>query len=203
MSLKSWEGHMNISFESFSKKERAGIDAPQRSEGFNKIEKTKSDAETSRLKSSSPTDSKESFLKLASANHRDLLKTQITVDGLENIALLLKSENSDQENKKSLSDIIINTHFQDERVLLELEVTLSEIVHSHDTEKLTALITEYKQKLLGLTTQENITQNILSTQTQSKNTEYGQLLKNVVEQIRSKGTPHFNLQREKVLDLLR
>ncbi|MBN1798996.1 MAG: hypothetical protein JW822_10485 [Spirochaetales bacterium] len=194
---------MNISFESFSKKERGEIGAPHRAKILNEPEKTKSGLETSKLKSHYTNIAEESFLETASNNHRNLLKTQITVDGLENIALLLKSENSDQENKKMLSDIISNTHFQDERVLLELEDTLSEIVHSRDTEKLTALITEHKQTLLGLTTQENITQNILSTQSQGADKAYSQLLKDVVTQIKSKGTPHFNLQREKVLDLLR
>jgi len=194
---------MNISFESFSKKERGEIDAPQRSEGFNKTEKIKSDAGASKSKSPYTEDFKESFLEAASTNQRNLLKTQITVDGLENIALLIQAESSDQKNEKILADIMTNTHFQDERVLSELEDTLLDIVRSRDTEKLASLITKHKQKLLGLTTQENIAQNILSTQPQGKNTEYSKLLINVVKQIRSKGIPQFNLQRDKVLDLLR
>jgi hypothetical protein len=200
---KYWEGHMNISLESFPKKKQDALDALTHLLSNNKKEKVKADEKGSESRPQTKVDDQKSFLDVASLNQRDLLKTQLTVDGLEKIAFLLEEKRPVEQKVKVLEDIISSTRFQEQRILAEYKDTLYKIVESADKANLNILITEQKQKLLGLTLTENTAQNILSANSLKENKEYDLLLKNIVNQIKSQGgSLEFNIKPEKVLDLL-
>jgi hypothetical protein len=203
ITLNWWEGHMNISFESFAKKERGDFESLERLQSNQRNEKVKPGTNNSALDTRNNPELKESFLEAVSANQRSLLKTQTTIDGLENLATQLQSGTSKQENEKYLNLILENTRFHDERVLMDYKDTLAAITETHDTGRLAELIDQQKQNLLGLTTRDTIAQNIISTSQAAKNAEYDELLQKVVRCIKQNGAPLFNVSREKVLDLLR
>jgi hypothetical protein len=194
---------MNISLESFPKKKQDALDALTHLLSNNKKEKVKADEKGSESRPQTKVDDQKSFLDVASLNQRDLLKTQLTVDGLEKIAFLLEEKRPVEQKVKVLEDIISSTRFQEQRILAEYKDTLYKIVESADKANLNILITEQKQKLLGLTLTENTAQNILSANSLKENKEYDLLLKNIVNQIKSQGgSLEFNIKPEKVLDLL-
>ncbi len=186
---------MNISFEGFSKKERSEFDAAERLHPVNRDVKVRPGKAGSTEKSS--------FLESVSRGHHKLLKIQMTVSGLENLAQQLRSGQTVAENEKYLHNLLDNTKLHDERVLTDYEDTLRTIVKNNDLDRLGLLIDEQRHTLSGLTTNDTIAQNIISAQYTAKNTEFDVLLQKVITTIKNNGAPLFNLSREKVIDLLR
>jgi hypothetical protein len=201
--LHWWEGHMNISFEGLPKKERGELESPERSQPNQNKQRIRPGTNNPAPDIRQDPHGKEAFPDAVSSNQRSLLRTQTTIDGLQNLAAQLQAGDSGRENAAYLKLILDNTRFHDERVLMDYKDTLTEITATHDTERLAALIDEQKQTLLGLTTRDTIAQNIISTTATTNGVEYGTLLQKVVGQIKQSGMPLFDVSRDKVLDLLR
>jgi len=187
---------MKINFYNLSKKERGELDS---------LEKLYKNKKTLKIPIKS-LDNQQSFTssenQVSKISQRSILRAQIIIQGLTTISKIIEQKQDPKSQQHYIDQVIENTHFQDERLLEQYRPLLNSILQKNGIQILKALITTEQQKMAELSKKETVTQNYIAANVNKEDLNHTELLQLIVKELRVKGIPQFNIQREKVIDLL-
>ncbi|RPJ06948.1 MAG: hypothetical protein EHM28_08875 [Spirochaetaceae bacterium] len=126
------------------------------------------------------------------------LRSQRVLDGLGEVAALLREKIGDKEAQGRLESIIRQARFQDERILDEYGPQLKEIVRARDMNRLLLLTDETRQKILHYAKNETISQNMAALESRDPKA----LVREIAKNLRQRGLPSLVIERSRVMDLL-
>ena len=141
----------------------------------------------------------ESALPLAAAQNRLALRDEYTYQGLLASRALFEKKIAPEEKEDKLLAHIRDTRFLDTPVLDEWKPRLLDIFRASDTAGFDSLLEEAARRFKPATKDETIRENIAALSSQNPDS----LLKQVVRDLKNGALPNLDVERQRVLDLLK
>ncbi|MBN1523475.1 MAG: hypothetical protein JW904_03225 [Spirochaetales bacterium] len=130
---------------------------------------------------------------------RMTLRIQRTISGFNELYSALKNTENPDDKNSALKTIISQTRFQNEQILREYEPQLLEIVRDNDLHRLLRLTEDTKKQLHQYAKNETISENLAAVESQNPES----LVQSITATLRRKGLPELNIERTRIMDLLR
>lgn len=142
---------------------------------------------------------KEAPLSLLSAQNRLALRKDYTYQGLLAARALFEKTVPPEEKEERLLAHIRETRFLDAPVLEEFKGQLLDIFRADDAKAFDALLSDAAFRFQSVARDEVIRENITALSSQNP----GDLLKSIIDGLKSGNLPAIEIQRQRVLDLLK